>query len=95
MKVGSSQISSINSERIHKDLNKIKNSEADTTNIPSEDKVEISSKALDLKAMQSEAMASSDVRTEKVDSVKMKVENGTYTISNEKIAERLLDEAME
>lgn len=96
IKIGSnSGIDKINNEFIQKDLKRIKKSEEDKTNISSDDKVELSSRAMDLKEMQSQAMSSPDVRTEKVQQIKTNIENGTYSISSEKIAERLIEEAME
>ncbi|NIM10395.1 MAG: flagellar biosynthesis anti-sigma factor FlgM [Candidatus Aminicenantes bacterium] len=45
--------------------------------------------------MQGAAMASPDVRTEKVEQIKMQINSGTYKISTEEIAEQLIEEAME
>lgn len=74
-----------NSESIQKDLKHIKKSE----------EVELSSQTLDLKEMQTAAMASPDVRTEKVEQIKMQINSGTYKISSEEIAQQLIEEAME
>ncbi len=95
MKIGSNRIDKINSEFIQKDLNRIKQNEEETANFAADDKVELSSQALDFKEMQTRAMAAPDVRTEKVDTIKMKLDNGTYKISNEKIADRLIEDAIE
>ena len=76
IKIGSSGIDKINSEFIQKDLKRIKKSE-ENTGIPSEDKVELSSRAMDLKEMQTKAMSEPDVRTEKVQQIKMSIDNGT------------------
>lgn len=96
IKIGSnSGINKINNEFIQKDLKRIKKNEEDTSNISSDDKVELSSRAMDLKEMQSQVMATPDVRTEKVLQIKTNIENGTYAISSEKIAERLIEEAIE
>ena len=94
IKIGSGAIDKINNELIQRDLKRIKQSE-EPTNFATDDKVEISSRALDLKEMQSQAMSASDVRTEKVDAIKLKIENGTYQISTEQIAERMIEEALE
>lgn len=45
--------------------------------------------------MQTMAMASPDVRTEKVEQIKIQIDSGTYKISSEEIAEQLIEEAME
>jgi negative regulator of flagellin synthesis FlgM len=95
MKISSDGIDKINSEFIQRDLKRIKDSEEEPSNIDSDDKVELSSKALDLKEMQGKALSFPDIRPEKVEQIKMQVENGTYKISTEKIAERLIEDAME
>jgi negative regulator of flagellin synthesis FlgM len=73
------------SESIHKDLNRIKKSE----------EMELSSQSLDINQLQTATMASPDVRTEKVEQVKMQINSGTYKISSEEIAQQLIEEAME
>lgn len=93
--VGPNGIDKINSEYIRKDLKRIKSSEEEKSNFSSEDKVELSSQASDLKKLQATAMAQPDVRTEKVEQLRMKVENGTYQLNNEEVAERLIQEAVE
>jgi anti-sigma28 factor (negative regulator of flagellin synthesis) len=45
--------------------------------------------------MQTTAMASPDVRTEKLEQIKVQIHSGTYKISSEEIAEQLIEEAME
>jgi len=45
--------------------------------------------------MQPAAAASPDVRTEKLEQIKMQIRSGTYKISSEKIAEQLIEKAME
>lgn len=87
-------IDKINSEFIQKDLKRIKDTEKQVENFASEDKVEISSEALDLKSMQAAALQAPDVRPEKVATIKTQIESGTYQISNEKLAERIIDEAL-
>ena len=92
IKIGSDTVDKINSELIQRDLKRIKHSEEEApTNMASDDRVELSSKALDLK---SKAMSVPDIRPEKVEQIKMQVDNGTYQISSQKIAERMIDEAM-
>ncbi len=94
MKIDSSGIGKINNDVVRKDLNRVKNSEEVTSDYNSDDKVELSARAMDLKEMQTKAMSTPDVRTEKVDSIKLKVDNGTYQISTEAIASRMIEEAM-
>lgn len=94
IKIDANSINKINSDMVRKDLNRIRNSEEVSDNYASDDKVELSSRAMDLKEMQAKAMSAPDVRTEKVQSIKLKVENGTYEISTKEIAARMIDEAM-
>jgi len=94
IKIGSNPIDKINSDYIQKDLKRIKQSETDTSTYAGDDKVELSTRATDLKEMQAQAMSAPDVRTELVESIKMKVENGTYQIDTGKIAEKMIEEAM-
>ncbi len=97
IKIGAESVDKLNSDLIQRDLKRVKRSESELepTNFDSEDKVELSSRALDLKEMQAKAMSSSDTRTELIQQIKMKIDEGTYTISSEKIAGRIIDEAME
>lgn len=95
MKIGSDRIDKLNNEYIQKDLKKIKQNEEDTSSFAGDDKVELSSQAMDLKKMSQQAMSSPDVRTEKVNDIKLQVDNGTYKISTDKIAEKLIEEGME
>ena len=87
-------IDKINSELIQKDLKRIKDTEKKVENFASEDKVEISSEALDLKTMQAAALQAPDLRPEKAAAIKIQIESGTYQISNEKLAERMIEEAL-
>lgn len=94
VKVGTDGIDKINSEYIKPGIKRIKESEKVPAQIEA-DKVELSSKALDLKEMQMKTMSFPDVRPEKVEQIKMQVDSGTYNISPGEIAERLIEEATE
>jgi flagellar biosynthesis anti-sigma factor FlgM len=93
VKIGTDGIDKINSEYIKPGIKRINESEEVPTNIES-DKAELSSKTLDLKEMQMKTMSFPDVRPEKVEQIKMKLDSGTYNISPGEIAERLIEEAM-
>lgn len=97
IKIGAESVDKLNSDLIQRDLKRVKRSESELepVNFDSEDKVELSPRALDLKEMQAKAMSSSDTRTELIQQIKMKIDEGTYSISSEKIAGRIIDEAME
>jgi negative regulator of flagellin synthesis FlgM len=95
IKISTNGVDRINSELIQKDLKRIKNNEKETGNFVSDDSVELSSRATDLKNLQAKAMSTPDVRQEKVADIKMQINNGTYQISSEKIAERMIEDALE
>jgi flagellar biosynthesis anti-sigma factor FlgM len=88
-------VDKISAEYIRKDLNKVKQSgqENRAENDASEDRVEISTKAFDLNALQAAAMQAPDVRMGKVADIKNRVDNNTYKISYEELAERLMEDA--
>jgi len=92
--LGTDGIDKIDSEYIKRDIKRIKENEKVPAHAES-DKVELSSKALDLKEMQMKTMSFPDVRPEKVEQIKMQVDSGTYNISPGEIAARLIEEAME
>ncbi|UCH95952.1 MAG: flagellar biosynthesis anti-sigma factor FlgM [Candidatus Aminicenantes bacterium] len=95
MKTANDNIDKFNSEWIQPDLKHMKQNEKASTNIAYDDKVVSSSQALDLKEMQTKTISFPDVRSEKVKQIKKQVKKGTYKISTEKIAEFLIEEAME
>lgn len=91
---GIDKIDKYSSDITIKDIKRIKQNDKDSSDNSSEDKVELSSQALDLKEMQRKAMLEPDVRTDLVEKIKMKVNDGSYEINSQKIAEQLIDEAM-
>ncbi|WP_448383059.1 flagellar biosynthesis anti-sigma factor FlgM [Desulfosoma sp.] len=56
-----------------------------------EDRVQFSREALAL-ARNRVMMDREDIRTEKVDALRQKIQDGTYTVDPQKIAARMLDE---
>lgn len=88
-------IDKISNELIRKNLKRIKQSgqENRDANVAPEDRVEISSKAFDLNTLQAAVMQAPDVRPGKVADIKSQVDNGTYKISYEELAERLMGDA--
>ncbi len=87
-------IDKLNNEYIRKDLKKAKDTETSAVDYASEDSVELSSEALNLKDMQAAAMQTPDVRADKVAALKTQVESGAYKISHEKLAEQMIEEAV-
>lgn len=55
-----------------------------------EDKVSLSSSAQDMKTTREAVAAAPDIRQDKVNEIKTAVENGTYQINAEKIANKML-----
>ena len=67
-----------------------KNRQADAkTNIP-EDKVSLSVNAKDVKIARDAVAAAPDVRQDKIQEIKPSVDNGTYQVQPEKIAEKMV-----
>ncbi len=56
-----------------------------------EDRVQFSREALDL-ARSRVTMDREDIRSEKVEALRQKIQEGTYTVDPQKIAARMLDE---
>ena len=83
------------SEFKQEDSSHRKKDEEDTAAISTGIKVELSTRSLNIKEMRAKAMSFPDVRTEKVEQIKMQIDSGTYRISHEKIAEQLIEEAIE
>lgn len=54
------------------------------------DQVQISSFGKDIQTAKAAVAAAPDVRTDKVANLKAQVQNGTYNVSNESFAEKLL-----
>lgn len=88
-------VDKIRNEIIGKDLKRTKDTDHESRpgNVDTEDRVEISPKAFDLNVLQAAAMQTPDVRPGKVADIKSQVDNGTYKISYEELAERLVEDA--
>jgi len=87
-------IDKLNNEYVRKDVKKAKDAETSRANSTSDDSVEISPEALNLKDIQVAAMQAPDVRSEKVTTIKTRVDSGTYQISHERLAEKMIEEAI-
>ncbi len=83
-------ISALNRKKTETDSLKKKSS----TGSASEDKVEISSQASELGKLQQQAKASPDIRKDRVEAIKLQLDEGTYRTDSNKIAEKLIDEAL-
>ena len=58
------------------------------------DKVEISEAAKEIQEVRKQLDNTPDVRSEKVEQLKNQIENGTYEIKSEEIAEKMLKESL-
>jgi len=58
----------------------------------STDKVEISSEARDFQAILNAIKSTPDIREEKVNEIKSKIESGTYNVSSKDVVEKLIRE---
>jgi negative regulator of flagellin synthesis FlgM len=56
------------------------------------DKVDLSGKAREISELTNIVNALPDVRTEKVEGIKAKIDSGEYAVDNEKVAEKIIDE---
>ena len=61
-----------------------------STGIYRTDQVQISSYGKDIQTVKAAVAAAPDVRTDKIASLKAQVQDGTYSVSNESFAEKLL-----
>lgn len=88
-------VDKIRNEIIGKNLKRIKDTDHENSfeYIDAEDRVEISSKVFDLNVLRAEAMQTPEVRTGKVEAIKHRVDNGDYKVSEEELAESLIEDA--
>lgn len=58
----------------------------------SSDKVEISQKGKDIATAKKAVSEASDIRTDKVDAIKQKIQDGTYDVSVEAVADKMVND---
>ena len=92
MKIFNNNVEKVNSEALNREKKNIQNKNTNKFKYGQEDKVEISSEALDIKAMESKVNLGSDINSEKVNKIKNQLGNGSYKISGEKIADKIIEE---
>ncbi len=71
---------------------KAKKTKLDNIEAPANDKVSISARAKDTAKAQELAKAAPDVNDDKVERLKSAIQNRTYNVSADKIADKLVDE---
>lgn len=57
---------------------------------PDEDRVELSTEALNLASLREQAAASPDIRNEKVEGIMKQIQQGNYIVDSRLIAERMI-----
>ncbi len=62
---------------------------------PTEDRVELSSQALDLKRLDQAVRDLPEVRGAKVEAIQSQIAAGTYTVSGQAVAARIMEEAVD
>jgi len=79
---------------IQKVMNAYKTNKSQNTNKVSlkEDKIEISQKGKDYQIAMDSLKNIEDVREDKVNDIKIRIENGTYTIDKHKLAKSMIQE---
>lgn len=87
MRVDLNPISLNNIEREEKSK-KAAGKQSGTANI--EDKATLSSDALDTSALEAQALASPEIRQDKVDALRQQVQNGQYKVDADEIAKSIL-----
>jgi negative regulator of flagellin synthesis FlgM len=60
--------------------------------VPTEDKVDLSSQSKEMKKIADALAATPDVRAEKVEALKKQVESGQYQVNSDSVAEKMLKE---
>jgi len=60
--------------------------------VPTEDKVDLSSQSKEMKKIADALAATPDVRAEKVEALKKQVESGQYQVNSDAVAEKMLKE---
>lgn len=85
-------IKNVNTEFIKKDLSKKESRTGKTSGHSSEDRVELSSHLNNLKELELKTSELNSIQSGKVEGIKLQVENGSYKISSENIAEKIIDE---
>jgi negative regulator of flagellin synthesis FlgM len=58
------------------------------------DKLELSSNAITLNNLSDKAKSIPDVNQEKIDRIHKAIDNGTYEVSSQKIADKIIDEGL-
>ena len=93
MKIGSDKPEKLSDERLNaSDKTHLRHSQQTSGVTSSEDRVEISARALDLQKMAELATAAPDVRADQVSRIRAELAGGGYRVSAEGIAEKLMAE---
>lgn len=88
MKINNNDINMNKIMKAYQNMNNQENKNVESNK--KSDKVNISKEAKNIKKMQKSLEEQSDIRQEKVDKIKKQVNNGTYKVNPEKIAEKII-----
>jgi len=87
-------IEGVNTDFVKKSLSKKENKSVNKNEYRNEDSVELSSELNKLQELKKNASEMSGIRKGKVEGIKLLVENGSYKISSEEIAEKIIEESI-
>ena len=79
-------------------LQKVYGDQAKKNNLnknPKDDSIDISTKAKEIQQLEKTVQDKSDIRQEKVNQIKNAINQGTYEIDSEKVAEKILNDSQE
>ena len=85
-------IENVNTEFVKNNLSKKDSKSGKANGYNTEDSVELSSELNNLKELENQTANMGSIRQGKVNGIKLQVNDGTYKISNEDIAEKIIDE---
>lgn len=92
MKIGNDKLDLIGNEQLNSNLSKTPDRQQTSGDLSSQDRMELSAQALDMQKMTEMAQAAPDVRSEEVARTRDALLRGSYSVSADGIAEKLLME---
>jgi negative regulator of flagellin synthesis FlgM len=87
-------IEGVNTDFVKKSLSKKENKSVKNTEYKNEDSVEISNQLKNIETLKQNVTDINGIRKGKVNGIKLQVENGSYKISSEDIAEKIIEESI-
>jgi len=90
MKINNNNISKMLSAYNKQNLNTTKTKENESTRLKRKDEINISDEAKEIQSLMKKLKDMPEVRQEKINEIKEKINSGNYEIDPEKIAEKML-----